>query len=627
MLSVLSIFSTTDCSQSTESTLRKEPVALESAVRKSLGEPVTSSTDESGVSAPTTTTENQIFEQTATSSSAVAVSPDGRIVAAVNPESNSVTLIDAETLRILSEIPVGVSPRTLAFTPDSKTVLVVNREDATLSKVNLDTYEVVETYSLESMSYGVVTDGARAFVTEFGVASVSVIDLSSGHISARIAVDSFPAGIAITRGHRQVLITHLFTGNLTVVDVQTLSVVKQVSTGEDTNLSQSVAIGPDGRKAYLPQTRSNVKNLNPLFDTTVFPVVNVVAIDTGSLLVRERVTLDTADRPVNMPFSSVVSPDGKTLYLANAGSDDVSVIQLETNKASTHIEVGANPRGIAITPDGSRVFVNNVLEGSLSVIDVGTDVLINTIAITEIPLGKQILLGKRLFNSAKEPLLTTDNWISCATCHFDGLFDARTWLGFPDGPRNTPALFGVGETLPLHWSGDFDELQDVEITIERIQFGRGLIGGIAHHDSLGPPHAGLSIELDALAAYLRSIRVPPSPFQDGKGAIERGRSIFDELGCQTCHVPPLYIDRQVHSVGTGDPAKERNPHGRSTYFDTPSLRGLWLTAPYFHDGSATTLLEVFRSGTVHNVADHLSSSDLQDLISFMRALPFSNSSN
>ena len=60
------------------------------------------------------------------SSSAVAVSPDGSIVAAVNPDSDSITLVAADTLEVLREVPVGHDPRTVVFTPDSRLVLVAN---------------------------------------------------------------------------------------------------------------------------------------------------------------------------------------------------------------------------------------------------------------------------------------------------------------------------------------------------------------------------------------------------------------------------------------------------------------------------------------------------------------------
>ncbi|HET9590479.1 MAG TPA: hypothetical protein VFO91_16960, partial [Anaerolineales bacterium] len=68
-------------------------------------------------------------------------------------------------------------------------------------------------------------------------------------------------------------------------------------------------------------------------------------------------------------------------------------------------------------------------------------------------------------------------------------------------------------------------------------------------------------------------------------------------------------------------ALERNSHGRGTQFDTPSLLGIWATAPYLHDGSAETLADVLRMGKEHNVADGISEKHFHDLISFLLALP------
>ena len=554
------------------------------------------------------------------SAGAVAVSPDGRMVVAVNPDSDSVTVLDAQSLQILAEIPVGDDPRTLAIAPDSQSALVTNHAGATLSLLDLAQLVEVGSYAVGSMPYGVVTDGARVFVSEFAPGHVGVLDHNSGERLAHIAVAPFPAGLALSADGASLYVTHLFSGRVTLIDARSLEVKANITTGASTNLSQFVAISPNGTKAYLPQTRSNVTNTAMLFDNTVFAVVNVLDLGALRLAVQERVTLDTADQPVNMPFAVALSPDGKMLYLANAGSDDLSVIDLSTNQGVAHISVGANPRGIAISPDGARVFVNNVLDGTLSVMETEMHTIAETVTLTEIPLPEPILLGKRIFNSAAAPVLTTDNWISCATCHFDGMMDTRTWLGFPDGPRNTPSLLGVAQTLPMHWSGDLDELQDVEITIRDIQIGSGLIEGEAH-DTLGSAHAGLSPELDALAMYMAILEIPPSPYAASPEQLSRGEAVFNTLECQSCHPPPLYTDLQLHDVGTGNAAKEKNSHGRGTNFDTPSLRALWMTAPYFHDGSATTLPDALHTGNEHNVAAGLSTTEIEDLTAFLLALP------
>ena len=515
---------------------------------------------------------------------------------------------------------MGDDPRTLVFTPDSQLVLVANNSSASVSIVKAIGSGEVILIPVGPAPYGVVTDGLRAYVAEFSIGNVSVIDLATGSLVTRIPVEGFPAGLALDTTGETLIVTHLFSGRVTGISTSDLAIFATAATGADTNLSQSVTFHPDGSKVFLPQTRSNAANRALLFDSTVFPVVNVLDLDSFSNQIRQRITIDTADKPVNMPFDVVFSPDGATVYVVHAGSDNVSVIDLATSQAAANLTVGANPRGIAITPDGARLFVNNTLDGTLSVIDTASNVVTDTVALTTIPLEPDVLVGKRIFNSAASPVLTTDNWISCAVCHFDGTLDSRTWAGFPDGPRNTPSLLGVGWTLPIHWSGDLDELADVELTIRNIQAGKGLTPGDAH-DSLGARYTDVSEDLNALAAYLDSLEVPPSPYTAEANVIARGQTVFDALSCAVCHAPPLYTDQSLHDVGTGDAALERNSHGRGTSFDTPSLRGLWMTAPYFHDGIAATLKDVFTVGDEHDVSDGVTPQELSDLIDFLLALP------
>jgi hypothetical protein len=224
--------------------------------------------------------------------------------------------------------------------------------------------------------------------------------------------------------------------------------------------------------------------------------------------------------------------------------------------------------------------------------------------------------------------MSTNDWLSCATCHLDGGADGRTWAGFPDGPRNTPALFGAGETLPLHWNGNLDELQDTEHTIRDIQGGAGLISG-QPAPALGSANAGRSAALDALAAYLSTLTSAPSPYAaadsagasaDEAAAIQRGQYAFQRWGCAVCHAAPRYTDRQAHISNIGDAALERNQTGPLPRFDTPSLRGVWATAPYFHDGSAATLRDVLFSQDFHNVGPAIDAGEINDLVAFMRSL-------
>jgi YVTN family beta-propeller protein len=79
------------------------------------------------------------------------------------------------------------------------------------------------------------------------------------------------------------------------------------------------------------------------------------------------------------PWGISVSPDGSMVYVANSGSDKVSVITSSTNTVSATITVGYGPWGVSVSPDGSKVIVVNGSDSTVSVINAATNTVISTI--------------------------------------------------------------------------------------------------------------------------------------------------------------------------------------------------------------------------------------------------------
>jgi hypothetical protein len=223
-------------------------------------------------------------------------------------------------------------------------------------------------------------------------------------------------------------------------------------------------------------------------------------------------------------------------------------------------------------------------------------------------------------------------WIACNSCHFEGEHDGQTWRFAFAGPRNTTSLLGMIETYPLRWSGEWDESADSEFANRKENFGSGLIEGEMNCTLLPPdcvnhpPNQGRAYDLDALASFIDALQMPQSPAQALGAPLgeaeQRGQALFHDpaLGCITCHPPPLYTDLQMHDVGTATLDERIGPA-----YDTPTLRGLYNSAPYFHDGSAATLYDTLTrpsQGGEHDVMDILTEVEIQDLIAFLRILPF-----
>ena len=369
------------------------------------------------------------------------------------------------------------------------------------------------------------------------------------------------------------------------------------------------------------------------FDTSVFPIVSVISLTERVHLVGQHISLETVDPPgVGLPFDAAFTPSGSEIWVLNAASNDVTVVDLNTRQRVAHIEVGDNPRGIVLSPDGSAAYVNNTLAGTVSVVDTAAYTVTSVITVTDIPLPPTLLHGKRLFHTSDDPRLSLSQWISCNTCHFEGEHDGRTWFFGFAGPRNTTSLLGMIETYPLRWSGEWDESADSEFANRKENFGSGLIDG-AMNCSLSPPdcvnhppNQGRSYDLDCLAAFMDSLQMPSGPAhahgEPLTEAEQRGQTLFNDpaLGCVTCHPSPLYTDQHKHDVGTSTTDERIGPA-----YDTPSLRGLYDSAPYFHDGSAPTLYDALTypsPESEHDVSGLLTEEQIGDLIAFLLVLPF-----
>ncbi|HEV2782863.1 MAG TPA: PxKF domain-containing protein [Actinophytocola sp.] len=124
---------------------------------------------------------------------------------------------------------------------------------------------------------------------------------------------------------------------------------------------------PAAQAAATPTTRAYLAN---------FGTNTVTVVDTTSNSV-------IATIPVGVrPFDLAVDPAGTRVYLTTNGSDSVSVIDPASNTVTAAIPVGGYPWRVAVDPTGTRVYVTNIFSDSVSVIDPGS----NTVTAT-IPVG------------------------------------------------------------------------------------------------------------------------------------------------------------------------------------------------------------------------------------------------
>ncbi len=422
--------------------------------------------------------------------------------------------------------------------------------------------------------------------------------------------------------------------------------------GVPTYLSQLI-VSPDGQQAVVPSMQANIGhglyNTGEAFlpDTTLRGVVSFLEVATLAETSGRRKQFDDRGFAVAATFSS----RGDWLYVLDRGARSIDTIDMLTGAQSASIvDVGYAPEGLALTVDDRFLLVDATLSREVVVYDVrdlsAVPVPVARVGIPSAePLEPVILRGKQLFNDALDERLAQDSYIACAHCHLDGESDHRTW-DFTDrgeGLRNTISLLGragMGHG-PVHWSANFDEIHDFENDIRGPFGGSGLMTDADFEGPrsapLGEPKAGLSADLDALAAYVATLDTfPRSPFRNADGTLTdaaiRGRDLFTtpDWGCLDCHSGPQLTDSAfltpgvplLHDVGTLTDASGQRLGGPLEGLDTPTLHELWNSAPYLHDGSAATLYELFETATheAHSVALGLEPGQLDDVVTYLLSL-------
>jgi cytochrome c peroxidase len=283
----------------------------------------------------------------------------------------------------------------------------------------------------------------------------------------------------------------------------------------------------------------------------------------------------------------------------------------------------------------------------------------------------RIALGKQLFF---DPRLSRTKKMSCETCHVPekGWTDGLALSPRFDGSMNTrhsPTLYGAAFYPDLYWDGRAKGLETQIMAAWRAQMGADPDAIAKELEALpryseafqkeyeGPPTGDRVVK--ALASFVRTIHAGDTPWdrapQDAaaasKTAIGRGFQVFSTSGCVLCHAPALFSDAQFHNIGIGadkvppdmgrgkilsDAAAKNNQPVTPDIerlmgaFKTPSLRGVALSGPYFHDGSAKTLeeaVDLMLKGGIDNKSKDvllkpqaLTAEQRKDLMAFLTAL-------
>jgi DNA-binding beta-propeller fold protein YncE len=303
--------------------------------------------------------------------------------------------------------------------------------------------------------------------------------------------------------------------------------------------------------------------------------------------------------PGVLPIDAAVSPDGKTLVIAHAATNELTRVPLETVPTGPDVNCGPalvpavdfettfqleTPVGLAFTPSGELLVHYRVPNVLILQSASGHEV-------SRISLGAPVQAnGHRLFHFSTGPA-------ACASCHPEGHEDGHTWT-FGGAVRRTQDLSGgLLATAPFHWKGDLARMQDVmrDTFVTRM-------GGAMPTDA----------DVDDLGRFLDAIPAP-KPFA-GTVASETtmGRAAFVKAGCESCHGGAKLGSNATLSVG------------KREAMQVPSLIGVSRRGPWMSDGCASTLrarfTDVTCGGSTHGDVASLSAVELDALVTYLERL-------
>jgi len=282
--------------------------------------------------------------------------------------------------------------------------------------------------------------------------------------------------------------------------------------------------------------------------------------------------------------------------------------------------------------------------------------------ITPIPLdlkldARKVALGRRLFH---DPQLSHDNTISCAYCHnlakggVDGL-PRPIGINGKVGKINTLTVFNSGFNFRLFWDGRSATLEDqMDFPIQNPdEMGSAMpeiIAKLKMDEAYRRDFAEIYREdiqsqhvKDAIATFERSLITPNSKFdrylRGDNRALDKeqleGYHLFKSLGCISCHqgmnvggnmyeklgIVYNYFEARgnIQAVDLGRYNFTKNEDDRYE-FRVPSLRNVALTAPYFHDASATNLEQAVATMAKFQLGITLPKDDIAKIVKFLNTL-------
>ncbi|WP_328432120.1 YncE family protein [Streptomyces sp. NBC_00453] len=295
-----------------------------------------------------------------------------------NTNSNTVSVIDPKTYRVIDTIPVGAQPQHVVPSWDLKTLWVNNDKGNTLTPIDprtgkagktVDVHDPYNLYFTPNGKYAIVMaslDRELVFRDAHTMKRERTVPVSCYGVNH---ADFSPDG-------RYFIVSCEFSGELLKVDTENMKVIGQEKLPFHGAMPQDVKISPDGRKFYIadmvadgvwildgdkftkPTLLPTGKGAHGLYVSRDSRVMYISNRGEGTIslfdFAKNRLTEKWHLPGGGSPDMGGVSADGKVLWLSGRYNSEVYAIDTRTGTQLARIKVGSGPHGLAVYPQPGR---------------------------------------------------------------------------------------------------------------------------------------------------------------------------------------------------------------------------------------------------------------------------------
>ena len=289
----------------------------------------------------------------------------------LNKAEATASLIDLASGKVAATVPTGQGPHEVAVAPDGRTALVANYGDrsgpgSSLTVIDIARASVVRTLDLGRYQrpHGLEwIDGRRAVVTAEAQKALLVVDVEKAMVESAVDTGQDVAHMVALDGRGRAWVASIGSGTATAVDLATGKVLKTIATGRG---AEGIDVTPDGSEVWVTNREEGT----------------VTVIDTTTL--EPKATLNAGAFPIR----ATVTPDGRYVLVSNARSADLSVFDAAGKNELRRVrfamegkgtegrllafEQGSTPIGIVVQPDGRRAYVAQAGADVVSIVDLAS---------------------------------------------------------------------------------------------------------------------------------------------------------------------------------------------------------------------------------------------------------------